>query len=57
MLVLHLQYSDIRLKFTLLLLLTERYGIKNCGKLGLLMWVGLLGICGGESLCFVIFVF
>lgn len=46
MLVWHLQYSAIRLTFTLLL--TERFGIKNCGKLGLLMRVRLLGICGGK---------
>lgn len=30
MLVWHLQYSNIRMTFTLLL--TERFGIKNCGK-------------------------
>lgn len=54
MLVWHVQYSDIRLTFTLLLL-TERFDIKTVGKLGLLMRVGLLGICGGGSLCFVVF--
>lgn len=55
----HLQYSDIRLTFTLLLLyyITERFGIKNCGKTWFVDVGRPLGNLRGKSLCFVIFVF